>query len=431
MDPEQKNLKVETQEAENQQVKLSVEIPLEMVQEEIDHAYQHVGKKAKIKGFRPGKIPRPVLESYFREEAEAHAIEHLVEDTYPQALSRKSLEPASRPRIETDKFAADQPFRYHVTFAVLPRVETQRYRDLSVEKPRFPVQEDDVQGNLEKLRQGQTQLKAVEDNRPVKKDDFVVLDYRVLLPGDKKEKVQKSVTVQVGTNRFLPEMEEALVGMKRDEHKEVRVTFPADHPQKGLSGKEATLNLKIQEIKEAVLPELNDGFAREVSSYQTLPELAGAIRTSLEKENQLREERELKNRLLAQLRERNPVTLAPSAVEERAQFLLYLMQSNLGQQGLAFNLETEEGKKLIERFREEAGNELQNEILFDSIARQENLQVTEEEVAAKMSDLKSQQPAQGRKDQGEDQEKLENQARREILRERIFALLLANAKIKE
>ena len=428
MNPEPKNLKVETQEVENQLLKLSVEIPPEMVKAEIDHAYLIVGQKAKIKGFRPGKIPRPVLESYFREEAESHAIEHLVEDTYPAALAQKSLEPASRPRIETDKFAVDQPFRYQVTFAVLPKVETRRYRDLSVEKPRFPVSEEEVTANLEKLRSGQVLLKVVEESRPVKKDDHVVLDYRVLLPGEKKEKVQKSVTVQVGTNRFLPEMEEALLGMKRDEQKEVRVTFPADHPQKGLSGKAATLNLKVQEIKEAVLPELNNDFAREVSSYKTLPELTGAIRASLEKESQNREERELKNRLLAQLRERNPVTLAPAAIEERAQFLVYLMQSNLGQQGLAFNLETEEGKKLFERFREEAANELQNEILFNSIAAQEKIEVSEADLQAKLGDP---QNRRGGKNSEEEQEKLKNQARQELLRERIFALLLANAKIKE
>ncbi|MDD5224623.1 MAG: trigger factor [bacterium] len=428
MDTEQKNLKMETQEVEGQQIKLSVEIPPEMVKAEIDHAYLLVGKKAKIKGFRPGKIPRPVLESYFREEAEAHAVEHLVEDTYPAALAQKSLEPASRPRIETDKFAADQPFRYHVTFAVLPKVEARRYRDLSVEKPRFPVPEEEVTASLEKLRAGQAQLKVVEENRPVKKDDHVVMDYRVLLPGDKKEKVQKSITVQVGTNRFLPEMEEALLGMKRDEQKEVRVTFPADHPQKGLSGKQATLNLKVHEIKETVLPELNDDFAREISSYKTLPELTGAIRSGLEKESQNREERELKNRLLAQLRERNPVTLAPAAVEERAQFLVYLMQSNLGQQGLAFNLETEEGKKLLDRFREEAANELQNEIIFNSIAAQEKIEISAEEVEAKLSDPNSRQ---GGKNPEAEQEKLKNQARQELLRERIFALLLANAKIKE
>jgi len=428
MDLELKNLKVETQEVENQLVKLSVEIPLEMVKAEIDHAFLLVGKKAKIKGFRPGRIPRPVLESYFREEAESHAIEHLVEDTYPAALVQKSLEPASRPRIETDKFASDQPFRYHVTFAVLPKVAARRYRDLSVEKPRFPVPEEEVTANLEKLRSGQVQLKVVEENRPVKKDDHVVLDYRVLLPGEKKEKAQKSITVQVGTNRFLPEMEEALVGMKRDEQKEVRVTFPADHPQKGLSGKAATLNLKVQEIKEAILPELNDDFVREVSSYKTLPELTGAIRAGLEKESRNREERELKNRLLAQLRERNPVTLAPAAVEERAEFLVYLMQSNLGQQGLAFNLETEEGKKLLERFREEAAHELQNEILFNSIAAQEKIEISDEDIQAKLDDPKSRQ---GGKNPEEEQEKLKNQARQELLRERIFALLLANAKIKE
>jgi trigger factor len=428
MDTEQKNLKMETQEVENQQIKLSVEIPPEMVKAEIDHAYLLVGKKAKIKGFRPGKIPRPVLESYFREEAEAQAIEHLVEDTYPAALAQKSLEPASRPRIETDKFAADQPFRYHVTFAVLPKVEARRYRDLSVEKPRFPVPEEEVAANLEKLRSAQVQLKVVEENRPVKKDDHVVLDYRVLLPGEKKEKAQKSVTVQVGTNRFLPDMEEALLGMKREEQKEIRVTFPADHPQKGLSGKAATMNLKVHEIKEAILPELNDDFAREVSSYKTLPELTGAIRAGLEKESRNREERELKNRLLAQLRERNPVTLAPAAVEERAQFLLYIMQSNLGQQGLAFNLETEEGKKLLERFQEEAAHELQNEILFNSIAAQEKIEISAEEIEAKLGDPKSRR---GGKNPEEEQEKLKNQARQELLRERIFALLLANAKIKE
>jgi len=428
MDTELKNLKMETQEVENQQIKLSVEIPPEMVKAEIDHAYLLVGKKAKIKGFRPGKIPRPVLESYFREEAEAHAIEHLVEDTYPAALAQKSLEPASRPRIETDKFAADQPFRYYVTFAVLPKVEARRYRDLSVEKPRFPVPEEEVAANLEKLRSAQVQLKVVEENRPVKKDDHVVLDYRVLLPGEKKEKAQKSVTVQVGTNRFLPDMEEALLGMKREEQKEVRVTFPADHPQKGLSGKAATMNLKVHEIKEAILPELNDDFAREVSSYKTLPELTGAIRAGLEKESQNREERELKNRLLAQLRERNPVTLAPAAVEERAQFLLYIMQSNLGQQGLAFNLETEEGKKLLERFQEEAAHELQNEILFNSIAAQEKIEISAEEIEAKLGDPKSRRAG---KNPEEEQEKLKNQARQELLRERIFALLLANAKIKE
>lgn len=433
MSPEEQRFEVETQDLGNNQTKMSVSIPVEQVNQELNQSYQRLSKRAKIKGFRPGKIPRQVLEGYFKDQAEADAVQKIVEAAYPAALKEKGLTPSSRPKIEPETLEKDKPFVFHASFEVLPEITAKNYTKIRVKRPVYEVKGEDVQENLERLRKTHMQLKAVEENRPVREGDFAQVDYAVAISGEGKEQSKQNVSIEVGGGRFFPEVEDALVGMKRGEEKTVPISFPPDHAQKGLAGKEMTFRIALKEIKEPELPGLDDAFAREVSSYTTLAELTNAVREGLEKDAKEREERDLKSRILEAVRDRNPIELPPGTVNERASFLLSLMQQDLGSRGLGLNLEGEEGRKIWERVRSEAENEIRNELLIDSIARQEKIEPNEQEVNERLAVIESRYSAQKGKGKGAEpfeRERYQRQIRNDLTRESVIAFLSGNAKIE-
>jgi len=433
MSPEEQRFEIETQDLGNNQTKMSVSIPVEQVNQELNQAYQRLSKRAKIKGFRPGKIPRQVLEGYFKDQAEADTVQKIVEAAYPAALKEKGLTPSSRPKIEPETLEKDKPFVFHASFEVLPEITAKNYTKIRVKRPVYQVKDEDVQENLERLRKTHMQLKAVEEDRPVREGDFAQVDYAVAISGEGKEQSKQNISIEVGGGRFFPEVEDALVGMKRGEEKTVPIFFPPDHAQKGLAGKEMTFRITLKEVKEPELPGLDDAFAREVSSYTTLAELTNAVRGSLEKDAKEREERDLKSRILEAVRDRNPIELPPGTVNERASFLLSLMQQDLGSRGLGLNLEGEEGRKIWERVRSEAENEIKNELLVDSIARQEKIEPNEQEVNERLGVIESRYSAQKGKGKGAEpfeRERYQRQIRNDLTRESVIAFLSGNAKIE-
>lgn len=434
MSPEKQPLGIETQDLGNFQVKLSVSVPAEQVKQELNRSYQRLSKRAKIKGFRPGRIPRQVLEGYFKDQAEADTVQRIVETTYPAALKEKGLAPANRPKIEPESLNQDQPFVFHASFEILPEVEAKNYKKLRVKRPKHEVKEEDIQSNLDQLRRSHMQLKTVEDTRPARPGDFVQMEYTVKRSGEEeKEPAPQHTSVEVGSGRFIPEIEEALSGMQRGEEKEIPVSFPPDHSQKGLAGQEMTFHITVREIKEPDLPELSDDFAKNISSYSSLAELTHAIRENLEKDAREREERDLKTTLLEAVRDRNRFDLPTETVNERASFLLSMMQQDLGSRGLGLNLEGEEGKKIWERVRGEAENEIRNELLVESIAKQEGIEPPPEEINEKLNVLKSRYSSQKGKSgiTGDfDRERYRKQVKADLTREAVIAFLSGNAKIE-
>jgi trigger factor len=381
-------MKVSVEEINSIKKKVNVEVPEDQVIKEVDSFYRELNKKAKIKGFRPGKVPRNILERHFKDYVKAEVIQKLIQESYPQALSEAKLHPISNPMIDPGEMEGGKPFQYAATVETKPDLKLEGYCGLKIEGKKEGVKDEEVEERLKNLQNVHAQLKTVSDSRPVQHGDFVILDYEASME-DKPLDEGKATdfTVEVGSGRFIPDFEEKLVGLKPEEEKEMEVSFPEDYGYKKWAGKTLSFHVKIKEIKEKILPVLDDEFAKDLGDYSSLEDLRLKLREEIEKEKKLILERQLKDQVVEQLLQANSFEVPESLVEEQARTLVSDTKMRLAAQGVDFkNLGLSEDK-LQGDYREMAQKQVRTFLILEKIADQEGIAVTDEEAEDRIREI--------------------------------------------
>ncbi len=368
--------------------RLKVEVPPDVVAKEFESAYQDLSRKAKIKGFRPGKVPRPLLERYYGEAVKEEVISRVIEGSYREAIDRENVSPVSHPRIEGVKLDEGKGVQYSATVEVKPEVEVKEYTGLRVTRRRYSVTEEDVARMIDELRERYAVVEPTSLVRPLQKGDFAVVDYQRLSPQqvrpqvvggrgaraaddilEKKENV--SVEVGSGTSPF----DGALLGMEAGQERDFVVT------DSSLSTSGSRYRVKIKEVKVKVLPPLDDEFSRTVG-YNSVQDLRAAVHQRLEADAVQRTDREFREHLTDALIERNPVEAPSSMVENQVEHLLAEMKRLLGAQAD----QIEEGK-FREEIRPRAVKQVKIGLILDALAKKEGVTVTEEDVQAELEKI--------------------------------------------
>jgi trigger factor len=317
-------VKVNAEELSPNKKRLEVEIPPPQVQEAVDALYRDLNKRVRIKGFRPGKTPREVLERHYGDYVKEQVISNLVKETYPQAISQESIEPIAPPTIDTGALALERPFTYSAVVEVRPRIEVTGYKGLRLKGRKEKVTPKEVTEELERLRMMHSQLEPVGGRDRVQKGDVVLLDFQGFL-GQRpiKDGKAENYLLEVGAGTMVPGFEEGLIEKKAGTKEEIRVAFPSDHPRKDLAGKEVTFKVAVKEIRQRILPALDDEFAKDVGQYKDLEELKERIKTDLQKAKEYRLKEELRQHVIEQLLQANPVEISSYLVERRTDELLH------------------------------------------------------------------------------------------------------------
>ncbi|MBM4277869.1 MAG: trigger factor [Deltaproteobacteria bacterium] len=368
--------------------KVNVEIPQEQVTKEIESFYREVGKQAKIKGFRPGKIPKDILERHFKDYVKSEVIQKLIQETYPAALSEKDLHPVSPPVVDPGELESGKPFQYSATVEVKPEIKMEGYTGLNIEGKKESAKEEEVEERLKGLQNLHAQLKTVPEPRPVQSGDHVIIDYEARM--DKKpleEGKAVDFTVEIGGGRFIPALEEKMIGLKQEEEKEIEVPFPEDYGYKKWAGKTVSFFVKVKEIKEKVLPPLDDEFAKDLGDYASLEDLKAKLKEEIEKEKELMLDRQLKDQMIEQLIQANSFEIPESMVVEQAKALVSDTKLRLASQGIALkNLNIPE-EKLQEDYKEVAQKQVRTFLILEKIAAQEGIAVTDEEADERLQSI--------------------------------------------
>jgi len=368
--------------------KMSVEVPEEQVIKEVDSFYRELSQKAKIKGFRPGKVPRNILERHFKDYVKTEVIQKLIQESYPQALSEAKLHPVSNPLIDPGEMEGGKPFQYAATVETKPEIKLEGYIGLKIEGKKEGVKDEEVEERLKNLQNIHAQLKTVSDPRPVQPGDFVILDYDASMDNKPLDEGKATdFTVEVGSGRFIPDLEEKLVGLKPDEEKEIEVSFPEDYGYKKWAGKTLSFHVKIKEIKEKILPSLDDEFAKDLGDYSSLEDLRLKLREEIEKEKKVILERQLKDQMVEQLLQANSFEVPESLVEEQTRTLVSDTKMRLATQGVDFkNLGLSE-EKLQGDYREMAQKQVRTFLILEKIADQEGITVTDGEAEDRVREI--------------------------------------------
>ncbi|RQW83873.1 MAG: trigger factor [Geobacter sp.] len=368
--------------------KISFEIPSERVSKEIEKVYEEIKKTVTIKGFRKGKVPRAIIEKHYSERMHADALKNLINDTYFKALIDKKILPVSQPEFESDPLKPGESFQYAAVFETAPEIELKEYLGIKVEKRKLVADEKVVDARIVELQEGMGQLKAVEDARPAKDGDFVSIDFKGFLDGVPFERGEaQDYQLQLGSNTFIPGFEAQVVGMSPGDARDVKVTFPADYGNAELAGKDVTFDVKLKEIKAKELPPLDDEFAKQLGSFESIGELRARISEVFEKEEVQKIENEVRDNLVKALIEKHEFEVPEAMVEKQLNVLIENMKSNLAGQNMSFEQLGTSEEKIREQSRSVAVNQVKGSLLLAAIAEKEEIAVEDAEIEEKIRDI--------------------------------------------
>jgi trigger factor len=370
-------MKVEVQELGSCERRLEIEVAPESVQKELDQAYRELAKRVSIRGFRKGKIPRAVLERYHRSSVEDEVMQKLIPDSFQQAVKDQGLRAVGQPKLDDINLNEAKALRFTATVEVLPEINLQTYGDWDLTKEVRVVAEADVERELQELQNRHVSLVSIEEDRPVE-------GFRDGQPvqGSKTE----NYALVVGAKSVVESVDRGLVGMRKGEVREIPVQFPETYQNRAMAGQEVIFHVTVNEIKERVLPTLNDDFAKEAGGVDTLAELQAKIRQNQEAVAEREARRALHEVVVSRLIEANPFELPPGMIEAETDTLVEDLQRQLRpQQGGDTPLQITE--EIRQQLREQAITRIKRELLIEEIAKREELTVDDTEVEADLKRL--------------------------------------------
>jgi len=379
---------VKIEEINSVKKKLSLEIPWSEVKRELDEAYNMVGKKAKVKGFRPGKTPRKILEMYYKDQAEEEAISNLVSKSYSKALETNEIMAVSQPVIDQKGIETDKDFAYSATVEVQPVFEPKDYIGIEAEKEELEITDSDVETRLEQLRQMYSTIESIEEDREVAEGDFVSIDFEGKVDDEvRKELSSENYLLEIGSRKFAPGFEEQLIGAQKGEFREVQVTFPDEYQNKDFAGKKSLFSVTVKDIREKKIPDLDENFIKNFETYETLEDLKKDIRKSLIEENESRIKSDLRNNIIIKLLDNNEFKVPSTFVNRQIYYMIMDAQQRMIRNGMPPEKATEISVNLHDRFEGDATRMVKTSLLLDKISEKESITVDEKEVEERLKEL--------------------------------------------
>ena len=360
--------------------KLGIALPPEEVQAKIDAAYRGLSQRARIKGFRPGKVPRHVLERYYGSQVESEVIGELIQHSYVHALEERHLKAVARPEIVAEEVRPTEGLRYSATIEIKPEVQVAGYDTLTVERNVAPVSEEAIDAQLERLRQSLAQMVPVADRDTVEQGDLVELAYTGVVDGRALAgAASPSRIVEVGSGTFPPPFEEKLVGLKRGESSHIPVPYPEHHHSPEVAGKTVTFRVEVKEIGRKELPALDDEFAKDHGECGSLAELRDKIKQGLSAAAEREADERMRVRLIKQIVECNPFDVPEALTAQRFDAMAREVGVHEVQGGGNAELEAKLDEIRTE-LRVRAREAVHSALVLERIALQESISASETEI---------------------------------------------------
>lgn len=361
---------------------LHIEVPKEVVNREIDNAYKDLKKTAKIKGFRPGKAPRQVLERHYRKDVHADVSSKLIQESFSEAVKNNSLEVIGTPHIDPPELAYDSAYAYDATVEIRPELDPIDFSGIKLKKTRYEVTDPEIEVQLKALQKNLTRQEKVDEFRPVAADDFVLIDYEGFKDGQPFEETQRTenFTMKIGAGQIAAALDDAVIGMKPGETKAVPVTFPEDHPNAKLKGQTVDFTVTLKEIRKEVLPEIDDDFAKNFGMFQTLEELKAEIVKNLSQGYEKRTEQELNEQIFSTLLERINFEVPDTMVDYELEHIVSDAERAFSYHNMSMEQIGMTHQHLRETYRDTALKQVKRHLILGKIIDQEALALSEEEL---------------------------------------------------
>lgn len=383
-------MKTTIEKLENNMVQVNIEIDAETAEKEYGKACKRLSQRISIPGFRKGKAPKVILEkSIGKDTIKRDVLDALLPSVFSQVISENNLNIITEPYLESFSFELGSNVEVIAKMELKPDVKFEQYKGLDIEVEQFKTAENAMQKELDELLEKFSTLKPVED-RETNEKDIVVMDFEGFVDGEAiKNGDAKNYMLDLGNSNFIPGFAEALVGHKKGEEFTIDVTFPENYHDENLKGKPAQFKIKLNEIKEKVLPELNDELAKKVGSFKNVDELKADIQKYLENTEKIENDKRSANKVFDAVLEKMTVDIQETMIEREKQVLVADFKQKLAQSGVTWEqvLQNDGAEKINTELREEAISRIKNSLMMSEIAKLEDLQVTPQDLDAKLGEM--------------------------------------------
>ena len=385
-------MSVQVENLEKNMAKLTIEVSADKVEKAIQAAYLKEKSKISLPGFRKGKVPRQMIEkmygaAIFYEDA----ANRLIQENYGPAVDESGVDVVSRPTIDITQIEKGQPFIFTAEVAVKPEVKLGKYMGVTVTKIDTSVSDEEVDAAVEEERNHNARTVTVQD-RAIQDGDTAVIDFEgfvdgVAFEGGKAE----NHSLVIGSHSFIDTFEEQLIGKNTGDETEVNVTFPEEYQAEELAGKPALFKVKIHEIKVKELPELDDEFAQDVSEFDTLAEYREDVRKKLGETKEEEARRTKEDEAIKKIVDKSSMEIPEAMIETQVEVMVEEFAQRISQQGLSFEQYMQFSgmtmAKMKEQVKPEALSRIQSSLVLEEIAKAEDIQVSDEDVAAEIEKM--------------------------------------------
>ena len=383
---------VKYEEVEKNLQKLTFEVSAEEFEKAIDRAYIKNKSKFNIPGFRKGKAPKSiVIKNYTKAVFYDDALNDVLPEAYEAALKESGLDVVARPEFDVEEIKDGEPVVFTALVTTRPEVKLGEYKGIEVEKVDYTVSDEDVDKEINSVRERNARMISVDD-RVVESGDIAVIDFEgfvddVAFEGGKGENYE----LEIGSNTFIPGFEDQIIGAKIDDLIDVNVTFPEEYHSEELKGKPAVFKVKVNEIKVRELPELDDDFASEVSEFDTLAEYKADVRAKLEDKAKEKAESEIKNKVIEKAIENAEFDLPDAMVDAQVDNMINDMAQRLSYQGMSLDMYMQYTGQTVDQMREvyrdQAKKDVSASLVIDAIRKAEGIEVSPEEIEMNLVDM--------------------------------------------
>jgi trigger factor len=414
---------------------MHVEIPEEKVVSELNDAYKQLKNTAKIKGFRKGKAPRSVLERMFKKDVHNDVSSKLIQDSFIPALEDADLDIVGKPEIDPPGLDKKGPYKYSATVEIKPDIEDIDYKNLTLKKSLYHVTDEEMDAQLKMLQKNLAKQNPISEDRGVRENDFVLIDYQGFKNGKPFAETQKTenFAMKIGEGKILKEFDDQLMGMKSGDNRDIKVKFPEDYHNGNLAKQEITFQVMLHEIREEVLPEIDDEFAKNFGKYETLSDLKDAITQNLDQGYAKRAEQEINEQIFQSLIQKTEFELPDSMVEYELERIIEEVERTLSYHNKSLEDQGLSREILLERHRELAEKKVRRHLILDKIVEQENMALSDEELENSFEEMAKgfNQPVEEIKkyySQNEDNLEIFKQT---LLEKQALELIIKNSTIEE
>lgn len=407
-------------------VELSVQVPWSRVNDGLEAAFKQVQRRAKVRGFRPGKVPRHVVKQMMGKDVRDEVVQNLVQEGVSAAIKEHSLEAVAMTHVDPTSITDGEPLAFKAKLEVRPKI-TSLDVGIEVERQIPQVSDDELNAEIERMRQNASELVTPDPMRPSKADDVLTIDYKVSVEGEERDGMTADGRkISLGGKGLLPELEAGLTGKVPGDVADVEVSFPDDMTSEDLRGKKATFHVTVREVQERVLPDLDDDFAKDLE-HESFAAMKTSISDRLMETAKARSEANLHEALVEALIDKNPIPVPPSmTVREQQHMLQELLQYQriLGQQ-IPFD---DDMKSNLEK---RAERKVRAALLLGEIAKNEKLEVTNEDLDVRFKALAESTGKHIAKVRAEHQGEKRQELEQDILQGKLLEYLRSKATIRD